>query len=35
MGIVNLWVDRCENSSVMMEVAKSLDFKRLNAKLSS
>lgn len=35
MGVVNLWVDRCENSSVMMDVAKSLDFKRLNSKLTS
>ena len=35
LGIVNLWVDRCENSSVMMQIASSLDFKRLNAKLTS
>lgn len=35
LGVVNLWIDRCENSRVMMEVAQALDFKRLNAKLTS
>ncbi len=34
-GIVNLSVDRCDNSEMMMDIAKSLDFKRLNAKLLS
>ena len=35
MGIVNLSVERCDNSAMMMDVAESLDFKRLNAKLTS
>ena len=35
MGVVNLSVDRCQDSELLMDVAKSLDLKRLNQKLSS
>lgn len=35
LGIVNLSVNRCENSNIMMQVANALDFKRLNSKLTS
>jgi hypothetical protein len=34
-ALVNLSVDRCASSSMMMDVAKTLDFKRLNGKLNS
>ena len=34
-GLVNLSVERCENSNMMMDIAKLLDFTRLNAKLIS
>ena len=33
--IVNLSVERCQNSGILMDVAKSLDFQRLNTKLNS
>lgn len=35
MGIVNLSTRKCADSRVMMDVAKSLDFARLNQKLTS
>jgi hypothetical protein len=34
-GIVNLYTRRCSDSSVMMKIAKSLNFERLNSKLNS
>lgn len=34
-GIVNLFVKRCSDSSVMMKFAKALNFERLNSKLNS
>lgn len=33
--IVNLSIERCQNSGILMDVAKSLDFQRLNTKLNS
>ena len=35
LGIIDLSVDRCENSPLMMEIAEALDIKRLNSKLTS
>jgi len=35
LGILNLAVDRCADSKVMMDIAKQLNFARLNQKLTS
>jgi hypothetical protein len=35
LSVVNLYTKKCENSSLMMEIARNLDFQRFNEKLSS
>ena len=35
LSVVNLYTKKCENSSLMMDIARNLDFNRLNEKLSS